>query len=644
LTDVFTSASDLEGFERCNRSRWFKKVLKLPEPTKGSRTFGVVLHSVLQRYLQADDVGRGVDGRPIDLYPPNWDVAVTKAQDSAGVSQTFHDRLDPYQQGLLQQLVRSAIEQGHVARRPGRRVEHAFGRVWIGQAAVVLGQLGDTRVCLSGSIDLLEPGAVTDWKSTKSIRYAASPNDLRRSPQMNIYAMVGRVEAEARGEPWPSRTVLRHVVFVKDLSKPKVRPTSVEVGRDAVEGRWLELRAAALRLAEQRRLTRWQDVPAPPVGSHACAAFGGCPFLGICSGHLEPTEYRRQCLNSLALSGHHSPDVPAGAPPDRAHIQGGTMSLLNDRAQPAPPAGGVAPLMPPVGPPPGLPPVDPPPVAVAPAAPAAPAAPPAGPSSVPPWAVPTCIACKGVGLNSLGAPCRICDVQRKKLQQYGSEAYDIFPSPGRTAWRANTLYAAALGQFGMSLEGYAELATPAATVAAPERIAPVPAPVTPSPAAPLPIATPVNTAATPVPTQEVSATTAIFPGSDETDAPSAAPAESDSHAGIPWGIVKGVKTTGRQTRGFTLVFNALPSRGFNPGDAIHLDQVLQRFGDHFCRQLGGDNWYALNAFQRRDVFAQAAPKLAEMFGKDFVFVPAVRSPDMDAAVAALQPYATRIIS
>ena len=55
---MWISPSQDETFERCGRLWKFESCVKVPRIVKGDALFGTVIHSVIERYQLADDLGR----------------------------------------------------------------------------------------------------------------------------------------------------------------------------------------------------------------------------------------------------------------------------------------------------------------------------------------------------------------------------------------------------------------------------------------------------------------------------------------------------------------------------------------------------------------------------------------------------------
>ena len=247
----------------------FDKVRRMPAgPPSYGMVFGNVLHACLERYLEADDSGRGPDGQPVDVFPPGWFV------DESGV------HITPEDQELIPKLIDEAITEGMLDRLPGRKIEEKFTGI-LNQGEGPFGR----HVFVTGKIDVSLPDRIVDHKGTKKMRYALSPERLGNDLQMLLYAKVKGV------------TRLQHNVF--DRTEGRLRKTVVDVTPERVEEQWQEckeLGGEMLSLAEAGHHDQdWRAVPgALDRDPEICAEYGGCRFLSICQGYESPGKFRQR--------------------------------------------------------------------------------------------------------------------------------------------------------------------------------------------------------------------------------------------------------------------------------------------------------------------------------------------------------------
>lgn len=259
------SASQLQTYERCPRLWWFDKVRLMPRSQQAhSQTYGKVLHSVLERYLDSDPSGRDPEGNPVNLYPEGW---ATDPESGFGVTE------EEAQQ--IKDMVEEAIKTGMLARRPDGQVERHFDVTLLETKPLI-----DT-VTIQGYIDYLTKDEVQDHKSRGRRRYIYSQERLATDTQMLIYAKVAGV------------TRVRHNNFVKEDGS--VKPVSVEVPQEEIDAKWEDLKhLAGEMLALSKANLQDEDYSEVPsvFPSRACNSYGACPFIYVCGGEVAPAKYR----------------------------------------------------------------------------------------------------------------------------------------------------------------------------------------------------------------------------------------------------------------------------------------------------------------------------------------------------------------
>lgn len=348
---IYTSASQLETLDLCARKHYFKSVLKLPVmEKKDAAAFGTALHGVAERYLTAKS----------DLYPEGWDVV-------EGV------RLDPRDSVLIRLLIQKAIDAGYLERRHGMAVEGKFEM-----------KLADDMV-LVGYMDHAGKDRVEDHKTSKSTRYFKSPETLKKNIQMMVYAKHLIEEATRRGEKLGVISLV-HNQYLRDYNAPEVRRREAEVYPEEAHTFWREVIQPLLQ--KQREMIEIKnpfDIPDPPP--KACNAYGGCPFLSICSRGETVDAYRKRLTINEKPMTEVKPKNPAEFVAERlAKSKAATTTAIN------PPLPAAAP---------SLPTQDPPEAVEAP-----------GSVGTPPWSHAGCPLCKKrpkrPGFKDDGTVCRIC--------------------------------------------------------------------------------------------------------------------------------------------------------------------------------------------------------------------------------------------
>jgi hypothetical protein len=383
---IVVSASQIESHLACPRRWAFRQLHKLPELKKRSTANGDAFHALAENYLQADDTGRGPDGKPIEMFPEGWATGLDLS-DAATVKAAFE----------------AAVEQGLVRRIPGRQVEKAF-QVDAGPGSVM------------GFIDVgaVNAGRVTveDHKTTKNLRWAIKVREIRENVQMIVGAVAMLCEAARAGIDVQSVWLRHNIVQLGD--DIKLKPVeSGELSVAHVRTVWQEkiLPEVEAMLALKKagtKLSDWEQLPGPRRAD-ACKDYGGCPFAPICTKMETPEVYRYRIdkLNSttdpteqveqdiMSLFAKHGP------------LFGGTTS---------PPALASTTVLPPQ----------------------AEAAPAESLTGVPPWANPKCFVCAGKGVRK-GTVCVSCDSTTKARGVRPSADFKVsFDTDGVLSWTDGT--------------------------------------------------------------------------------------------------------------------------------------------------------------------------------------------------------------
>jgi hypothetical protein len=645
---LILSASQFDTALDCLRKWWFERVARLPQERRvpDPRTFGDVLHEVCERFLAADEFGVDEEtGEPVDLYPASRKVAGRWLPWTAVVSEFGEDKgeersISVGEAELIQKLIAAAIDQGVLVRSPGGRIEARFD--------LPLAKTEQGSITVMGFRDYVPSrDSVDDHKSCKKDKapWRKTPKALAKNPQMLVYGKSLLWEAEKRGEPAPAVIHLAHNQFVKDPDKPFVRRTKATVTREEIETWWTSVIVPlAHKLLNVREIKEWHNVPGAEEGSGACQKYGGCAFLKICRGLWSPSRYAKRierknrlpvasaaCQTPLVVSPNSSradeTSTGTGDPMSFAAklaAKSAKKSALSGAAPAASPAAAkLKPKPAAAKPKPAAPPA---------AAKPKPAAPPAAAPKIigdtPPWASSDCRACEGVGFNSKGSPCRICDHKAKKAGGPTSAQFEIMADGGLIVWSDG------------ETEGSAELISAEVAVAeseAPAEEAPAEVEVEEAPAE-VEDETPAEVEV------EVEDEDEDEGDDDSADAEDETPAEDKAKAAVAPKVKK--RRPGRPSKGFTLLIgcNVLKGTGkIGTGSGvIFLDEVIARYGAALATEQGQDSFYDLNGFDRRDALCKVAEILAREFGTDYVVASPTNTEERDL-LKVLRPLAATVI-
>jgi hypothetical protein len=567
--------------DACQRRWIFRSVRQLPVIQDHNGAFGDVLHKVIERYLLGSDQDTDASGKPVNLYPEGWTVAVDRFGKKG-------DTITPGEAGQIRKLVEAAKSEGALYRGPNREVESPFEFY----AEFLPGQW----VRVHGYRDLvIRPDELWDHKSGKNWKKKKSPAKVHAAVQMQSMAYSLWLES---GRTLPLIRA-QHLFFCKDPQDPRVAPVPVvytPADMTTFEERLIEccrimvgtkatLAAAEAEGWEEFDRVGFKRLPLPNE-TRACYAYGGCKFEGLCNGTQKTVADYMANYNLQKTQKLHpemiltpptapvkvlaSPTSNAGGPvSDESIFMARVAARMNLNAGGAPPGAKPAPIVsaPVPQPAPAAPPapltddptkwpsfqigmsdakgnpapfVPPGSANVGPAAQpqvtsAAPMAAPPVPENVPAWTKLTCPACGGKGFKRDGSflPCRVCDATAKSRGVLDSSNFVIEPDgAGGVVWEPKDGVKAPGGH--VNLGG-----GPPAEVKGPPRVqAPVPSesppvlqdPTTSSPSTGTTSSPPPTAPAGPPQGSVALQKLAQGPSSASTSAPAAPPAEAPSSA------------------------------------------------------------------------------------------------------------------
>lgn len=562
------SPSQVVNALSCRRKWWFKSCHKVgdgKDPT--ARDVGTILHACAERWLNADDQGRDREtNQPVDPFPPGWERVIEFGKDTGR-------SLSKMDQALVRVLFRKGVDNGTLRRLPNRKVEDHF------VVDVIPG------VTMQGYIDQDSDYVVEDHKTTKHKGYALSPAKLHNDDKMLCYAHVRTLRRDPSLANTPVTLRLNYFSKTQDKDPWAVEANvSPEFVRKFWQGTLIPVATEMKALREAKLpVEQWADVPGPQQKG-ACEDYGGCPYASVCS-RITTIERLKATLDR-----NKQP---------KAERKKGTMSFFNKTKKAA-------------------------------AASAAPTATPAAATSAaektvhaeaveadmatagnpgaevetaevaevavetPPWAVSSCRACKGKGINSKGEPCAACDLVS-----------------GRTGGKTSSQYKTWVDDQGMLRWAEAEGAD----------ILPEPKSTKKEPAAKGATRTaqtkpkPKEEAAPAVPTPATHINTTIMPPE---------PAKVGSVMGA--------------SAGFDLFIGCMPLNRAT----IDISEVLAREGEEMARASGKNSFFELDAFARRDAMAAQCRTIAASLQGFALLVPTALSPDEKSLLTALRPLASNV--
>ena len=705
------SASQLETFSNCKRQWWAVNVRGLPTKPTTSQVFGTVLHSVVERFLTAGSNGRDASGRTVDLYPKNWHIAVKRygkdcekcaGKGCANCYQTGKDcdgAVTPAEQSAIKKLIEMAIEDGVLERPAQCAVEKQINIEMRESGECPKGKDCSDKSCphcsgtgrtpsigLIGFVDLITPEGIQDHKTTKSMRYAKSKNELAKNIQMLLYAYYFASETQAPDE---HLIELRHNVYC--APENRVKKTVTHISALQARAHFKQMLSMAEDMASIRdAVNDIFDLPMPLQPERTCNAYGGCPLMSVCTGQESLDAYEKRAIamygsrkkgsaenysksqnksdenckkpldfcavkndnsNSAATVRQTNPNRPmedimaTETPAEKLRRLAASKNAANPPATtatpppvntpfaPAQPAAAATPATPPAQQPAAAPAADP--AAVLPEVPAGPVFNTELGAEVeaPPWAKATCKACRGRGWRQDGKPCMICEVGANsvKSKDYTIEEVGVPDVVAVTAKSGGD-------PIFCQIKNGPGVAAVAAAIAQPLS-APPPAPAAaPAPEPEQPKVTPITEATKNKRGRPAKDAAAQATPAQATPAAEEAPTEQATGTG---------ETQEQNANGkfnFVLLIGCVPSSGGL--SVVPIEEVLNTFGAKLAEKATKDgmpasNYWAIDAFKRRDALSANAQIIASVLTGCFT-VPSDMGPDVKALVEALKPYATAV--
>lgn len=608
MTPLVFSASQFEAYARCHRLWWFQRVAKLPTRSSSAQTFGTVFAKVVERWL-----------KDLDPFLPGW----------AG-------DLYPADQDLIKRLLSKAIDKGVLKRNPKQWVE---AEIWMD----LLAEEGEfPAVKLQGFIDVAHERGIDDHKTTKSLKWAKTPEQLRQNTQLLVYAKAWLEDRRMDKIPDPPNVEMRHHYYVKDAYDPQVETRAADppLTPREIDEAWEELRrqSAKMRLLPVLKAPKddvqaqdiWPTVEAAGSPSDArtrrgaCGDYGGCEFAELCGGGQSIADYRREFDRIRDKREWEAQGLPTEGERMVNPLFANRMGVVPSASAPT-----TTPSAPPVVPFNGTAPATMPNTTVGTTTPIGNKITYPVWDGAPPWTRNDCTACAtadGSGIKRTtgvtfkrGDACRICSNNNQAEGKIPSTLYEVGYQNGEFWWQVKADFQDKVGDAtggSLRLPWMSGAATPA------------PAPSTP--------------ATTPAPTPTPATSTPTQPAASQAPPATTAAATTATTATTTETAEAAEKRT-RKGKGFTLLVNARLDGPSN--QVVRLEEVFTRRAAEMAKEQGADSYFHLDAFKRRDQMCAHAEAIieAENFGTKFVLASTSGSPDMKMFIETLRGLAGTVI-
>ena len=240
------SASQVDTFQGCNRKWWFNKIMGLEIPQHPSAAIGSAVHAELEGYLTGE---HGID----KLGP----IALTALPFAPRPETVYVER---------------SIEDLKL---------EAHGLPALGYIDVL--NLKD------------DPPEVLDWKTTGSLQWAKTADDLLRNVQMTVYAKATHAMFDSLGLAPPDAVRVTHVVMLTKAPH-EARRTTALMNHATLDKNWAYVEKTVGEMKDVALLATPDKVT--PTKS-MCSAYGGCPFRSRCQA-LDSTKDIKNPLSAFA--------------------------------------------------------------------------------------------------------------------------------------------------------------------------------------------------------------------------------------------------------------------------------------------------------------------------------------------------------
>lgn len=242
----YLSVSQLKTARACRRKWWLGKVAGIKEPEKASLIIGKQVHAQLEHYLKTGE-------------------------------------------DVLGEIARAALKYLPPPKTPGVQLEAKIANA---KSTPIMSYVTADGIPLVGFIDRADSRvpffpAVTDYKTTKDLKWASKPETLTTTLEDHGIQMVGYALAEFEIMPQAIACDLEHLTLSKTATKKQraagedVKQTLASITPKKARDEWERMNLLAREIRKVATIAKVEDVPSA-WGTDACSAYGGCFYFGTC--------------------------------------------------------------------------------------------------------------------------------------------------------------------------------------------------------------------------------------------------------------------------------------------------------------------------------------------------------------------------
>lgn len=322
------SPSQIESFNKCKRSWFFKSVEKIPERQSGSQATGTSFHLICEKVPS---------GHP---FPSRSETNATEAE--WAVAEALAREALP--------LIPLDSEAPGILREHGIRMDtYPGGPAMVGYIDLAIPQGIGWPTLFVPKTDAI----VGDYKTTSDFRYMKTPEELANSVQMMSYAAWAISPSGFNAD----QVRLLHIYGRTrgKVSRSSIRHVDAVVSKGEIVNFWGNTLDTVREMAQTSGTGNFEDVEANGTLTGHCEAYGGCSFREKCGIGKASNIKSLFSITKKPESGEQNTmsgsSILAKIQAARALANGGTPAPSTSEATPtvSPPTETVAPVVNPPG-------------------------------------------------------------------------------------------------------------------------------------------------------------------------------------------------------------------------------------------------------------------------------------------------------